>query len=125
MKRCEYCAKEISYHEMYCCEECEKSTTEYFTKRAKLQKLISVSNILGTCLIGVGIFVFAMQNFAGAMMVATGAFIVGLLTLLIPCPTDNMISKNKLQKAVKNVRIFGIILLVFACAALVFAFFKM
>ncbi|MBQ8000254.1 MAG: hypothetical protein IJ298_03445 [Ruminococcus sp.] len=125
MKKCEYCAKEISYHDMYCCEKCKESAEAYYTKRTRLQKIISVLNILGTCLIAVGIFVFAMQNFIGAMMMAVGGLAVGSVTLLLPCPTDNMIKKHKMEKAVKLVRIFGAFLLVFGCAALVLAFFRM
>lgn len=125
MKKCEYCAKEISYHEIYCSDACEKNAENYYTKRTRMQKLISFANIVGTCLIAVGIFVFAMQNFVGALMMAVGGLSVGAVTLLLPCPTDNMIKKHKLEKAVKLVRIFGIILLVFGCAALVLAFLRM
>ncbi len=125
MKQCEYCAKEISYHEMYCSEACEKNAEEYYAKRTKLQKVISTGNIAGTCLIAVGIFVFALQNVIGAMMMAVGGLAVGAITLFLPCPTDNMITKHKLSKAVKLVRIFGIILLLFGCAALVLAFLRM
>lgn len=125
MKKCEYCSKEISYHEMYCSENCENKAQEYFTKRTKMQKLISVLNIMGTCLIGAGLFVFALQNFIGAMMLAVGGLSVGTITLLLPCPTDNMIKKHQLVKAVKLVRIFGAILLAFGCAALILAFFRM
>ncbi len=125
MKKCEYCAKEISYHDMYCCESCQKNAEEYYAKRTRLQKLISAVNIIGTCLIGVGIFVFALQNFIGAMMMAVGGLSVGILSLLLPCPTDNMIKKNKMEKAIKFVRIFGIILVLFGCAALVLAILRM
>lgn len=125
MKKCEYCAKEISYHDMYCSESCQKSSEEYYAKRTRLQKLISAVNIAGTCLIAVGIFVFALQNFVGAMMMAVGGLSVGLLTLLLPCPTDNMIKKNKMEKAIKLVRIFGILLILFGCAALVLAILRM
>lgn len=125
MKKCEYCAKEISYHEMYCCDKCKELAEAYYTKRTRLQKIISVLNILGTCLIAAGIFVFAMQNFIGAMMMAVGGLSVGCITLLLPCPTENMIKKQKMEKAVKLVRIFGIVLLVFGCTALVLAFLRM
>lgn len=125
MKQCSYCAKEISYHEMYCSKECEEAYTSYFTRRSKLQKLLSALNIFGTCLIGIGIFVVALQNFYGLLMMGVGGLSVGGITLLLPTPTDNMIKKLKLQKAVKLVRIFGIILITFGVVALILAFLNM
>ena len=124
MKKCNFCAKEISYHEMFCSNDCENSYNKYFAKRAKLQKLLSTSNILGTCLIAVSIFVIPLQNYVGLLMMALGGFSVGLVTFLLPTPTDNMVNKHKLQKAIKIVKIFGIALIVFGFAALTFAFFK-
>lgn len=124
MKQCNFCAKEISYHEMFCSNNCENAYNNYFAKRAKLQKLLSTVNILGTCLIGVGIFVVALQNFVGLLMMAVGGISVGLITLLLPTPTDNMVKKQKLQKAIKFVRIVGIIVLAFGIAALILAFIK-
>lgn len=125
MKKCEYCGKEISYHDMHCCDECEKICNSYYAKRTNLQKLLSAFNIIGTCLIAVGIFVFPMQNFVGALMMAAGGLFVGLITLLLPTPTDNMIKKNKLKKAIKIVRILGIVLVCFGIACSILAFFRM
>lgn len=121
MKQCEYCAKEISYHDLYCCEDCENKATEYFAKRAKLQGLISAVNIGGTCMIAIGIFLFAINNIVGALLMAIGALSVGLMTLLLPCPTDNMIKKRKLKKAMAFVRIFSIVLFAFGIGALIVA----
>lgn len=124
MKKCGFCAKEISYHEMFCSKDCEDAYNKYFAKRANLQKLLSTANILGTCLIAVSIFVIPLQNFVGLLMMAIGGLAVGLITLLLPTPTDNMVSKHKLQKAIKIVKIFGLILIAFGIGALIFAFFK-
>lgn len=124
MKKCSFCAKEISYHEMFCNKDCENAYNKYFSKRANLQKLLSTANILGTCLIAVSIFVIPLQNFVGLLMMAIGCFSVGLITLLLPTPTDNMVSKHKLQKAIKIVKIFGLVLIAFGIGALIFAFFK-
>ena len=121
MKTCEYCAKEISYHEMYCCDTCQKKHEFYFAKRTKMQKLISAANILGTCSLAFGIFICAMPTIIGEMMIAVGALLVGLITTLLPAPTDNMIKKHKLQKAVKLTRYFGFILLAIGIGTLIFA----
>lgn len=125
LKQCGYCAKEISYHDMYCSKECEDAYTSFFTLRAKLQKLLSALNILGTCLIAVGIFVVPMHNFLGLLMMGVGGLSVGGITLFLPTPTDNMIKKMKLKKAIEFVRIFAIVLLVFGAVTLTLAFFNM
>lgn len=124
MKKCNFCAKEISYHEMFCSKDCEDSYNKYFAKRAKLQKLLSTGNILGTCMIAVSIFLIPLQNFVGLLMMAIGGFSVGLITLLLPTPTDNMVNKHKLQKAINIVKILGVILIAFGLTALILAFFK-
>lgn len=124
MKQCKYCAKEIGYHEMFCSNSCEQNHTNYFAKRTKLQKLLSAINILGTCSIAVGIFLYALHNLVGSMMIACGALGVGLITTLLPTPTDNIIEKFKLKKAVKFTRYFGLILLAVGFAALILAFTK-
>ena len=121
MKKCAYCAKEISYHEMYCSSECEKMYTSYFTKRAKLQKLLSAANIMGTCAIALGIFLYALTNLVGSMTLACGALTVGLITSLLPTPTDNIIEKHKLKKAVKITRYFGFFLTAVGIGTLIFA----
>ncbi len=121
MKRCEYCAKEIGYHDLYCCAECEEKAAEYFTKRSKLQSLISAINIIGTCMIAIGIFLFAITNIVGGLLMAAGSFSVGIMTLLLPCPTDNMIKKSKLKKAMGFVRLFSLVLFAFGIGALVMA----
>ncbi|MBE6737932.1 MAG: DUF2116 family Zn-ribbon domain-containing protein [Ruminococcus sp.] len=124
MKTCEYCAKEISYHEMYCSDACEQKHNTYFRKRTKFQKVISIINILGTFSIAIGIFLYALQNLVGSMMIACGALAIGVLTSLLPAPTDNMIKKHKLQKAVKLTRYFGFVLLAIGIGALIFALTK-
>ena len=122
MKKCYYCAKEIGYHDMYCSKECEDAYESYFRKRGKLQKLLSAVNIIGTCLIAVGIFLYALTNFYGAMAAAIGFLSVGTITVTLPTPTDNIINKFKLKKAVSLIRKFGFVLLVLGVGALVLAF---
>ncbi len=121
MKQCCYCAKEISYQEMYCSKECEEAYTGYFALRTKLQKLLAIFNILGTCLIAVGIFLVSIHNFVGLMMMSVGGFSVGFITLFLPTPTDNIIKKFKMKKAVKFVRLFSLVLLAFAVVTLILA----
>ncbi len=125
MKQCGYCAKEISYQEMYCSKECEEKYTAYFALRAKLQKLLSTVNILGTFLIAIGIFLSPLQDYVGLLMMGVGGLSVGLITLLLPTPTDNFISRFKMEKAVKIVRIFSVVLLAFGAVSLTMAVVNM
>lgn len=124
MKKCYYCAKDISYHEMYCSKECEELYTAYFAKRTKLQKLLSAINIVGTFLIAIGIFLYAINNLIGALTCAAGFLSVGIITLILPTPTENFNKKYQLKKAISIVRKFGIVLIVLGVAALILAFFK-
>ncbi len=118
MKQCGYCAKEIGYNDMFCSSECETLSNSHYTVRAKFQKLISALNILGTCAIGIGIFVYALANFVGTVLIVGGAAVTGLLTLIIPTPPDNFTKKYKLKKAVFLTRIFGLVLIVFSVVML-------
>lgn len=124
MKKCEYCAKEISYHEIYCCKECEEKSQKYYDIRVKLQKLMSILNIAGTLLIAFGIFATPLHDFAGPLIMAGGGLTVGILTLILPTPPVNFTEKYKIKKSVNIVRIFGIILIVFGLACLGAGLFK-
>ncbi len=121
MKQCGYCAKEISYQEMYCSKECEDKYNGFFALRAKLQKLLSAVNIIGTFLIAIGIFLAPLHDYVGLLMMAVGGLSVGLITLFLPTPTDNFIQKFKMKKAVKIVKIFSFVLLAFGIVTLVLA----
>lgn len=125
MKKCEYCAKEISYNEMYCSASCEELTNTFFKKRTKFQKLISAVNILGTSLIAVGIFLYAMINFVGAFMIGAGGLSLGIVNLCLPIPTENFIKKHKLKKACSLVRIIGGLLLILGIAGIVLGIFRL
>ncbi len=122
MKRCQYCAKEISYHEMYCSKECEKLSEEYYHRRVKFQKLISICYITGTCSIALAIFLFPLVNILGAALGIYGGFSTGIITLFLPTATDNIIEKHKILKSMKTVRIFGLILVALGIAATVLLF---
>lgn len=119
MKKCEYCAKEISYHEMYCSDNCENDAKAFYKMRDSITKAMSIINGVGVMSIGVGIFVFSFIREVGAFMVALPLLILGMLYLLFPVPADVMIEKNKIKKAVKTTKIIAIILLVLGIIATV------
>ncbi len=123
LKKCEYCAKEISYHQMYCDDKCQTQANKFYDMRDKIQSIMGIINGVGVMSIGIGIFVFSFLKKAGAFMVAIPLLILGLLFLLFPVPADVMIQKYKIEKSVKITRIIAIILLVLGVIATVLAIF--
>lgn len=119
MKKCEYCAKEISYHEMYCSDECQNGANKFYDMRDSITKAIAVFNGVCVMSIGIGIFIFSMVRDIGAYMISIPMVILGILFLLFPVPADVMIQKMKIKKAVNVTRYIAGILLVLGIIALV------
>ena len=119
MKRCAYCAKEIGYHEYYCCDECQIGANEFFDKREKFQKPFSLIN--GVFVIGIGIFIFLYSFLpqAGAIGVTACLLILGVTYFLLPFPVDLMIEKFGLKKAIFLTRIIAGVLFALGIATLV------
>lgn len=107
VKKCEYCAKEISYMEQYCCEDCKREAIRFYDRQEKYTKLFSVINCVCVFAVPIGLFMFPMINAVGFSMIAFSLVILGLTVFLLPFPTENMISKFKLKKAVNICRILG------------------
>ncbi len=107
LKKCDYCAKEISYFDQYCCEECNEKMNKFYETSQKFEKIFSVVNAICVFGIPVGIFLFPFANTVGAVIASVSCFLLGLMIVLLPFPTENMISKFKLKKAMKITRIIG------------------
>lgn len=108
MKKCDYCAKEISYDDMYCCDECEKLTKQYYERSDRFAKPFSMINVV--CLFGVmaGLFLFPMAKPFGAGLSIVCCAALGILLLLLPFPTESMKKKFKIQKAIRITRYVGL-----------------
>lgn len=108
MKKCGFCGKEITYHEQYCCDECQVNANKYYEKSEKFAKAFYVISMI--CLIGipVGLFLLSVFRMPGAIIATASCVLLGILILLVPMPTEGMIKKNKIQKAVFRTRIFGV-----------------
>ena len=121
MKKCEYCAKEISYHEMYCSDECQNSANRYYDLKEKFQKPYSVINGIFVIAIGICIFLYSFLRDVGAIGAASSLLILGIMYFFLPFPPEVMIHKYKLKKAVKITKILAII--IFALGAMVLTFY--
>lgn len=126
MKKCEYCAKEISYYDQYCDTECHANANKYYELSEKFGRFFSVINAVCVFGIPIGLFLFPFIKVTGTIIASASCIILGLLLVFLPFPTDNMISKFKIKKAVKITRIIGaaIIGLGFIIIAFLFFFFS-
>ncbi len=107
MKKCDYCAKEISYHEMYCDEDCQKNANSFYDLREKFSKIFAVIN--GICVIAIGICIFAFSFYReiGLYGAASALTILGVMYFFLPFPPDVMIQKYKIKKSIKICRIIA------------------
>lgn len=123
MKKCEYCAKEISYFEQYCDTECHAKANKFYETRERFEKLFSLIN--GICVFGipVGLFMFSFLRTAGMITTVLSFLVLGTMLILLPFPTENMISKYKLKKAIKICRYVGAAVIALGILAFVFMFF--
>lgn len=119
MKKCEYCAKEISYHEMYCCDECQNSANKYYDLRDKFQKPYAVVNGIFVIAIGVCIFLYSFLRDIGAIGGASSLMILGLMYYFLPFAPDVMIQKYKLKQSIKITKIIAVIIFLLGLTALI------
>lgn len=122
MKKCSFCAKEISYDEMYCCDECQKSANDFYEMRDKNQSAFSALN--GVFVIGIGICIF-LYAFLPAVAVVAGSIclmILGLMYFFLPFPAEVMIEKYKLKKAMNITRAISMVLFAIGAVLLVLHF---
>ena len=110
MKKCEYCAKEISYFDQYCSEECQRKAVRFYDLREKYTKIFSIINAVCVFAIPVGIFILSFSMDTGFTMISFATLILGITVTLLPFPVENMISSMKIKKAVNVTKIIGLIL---------------
>lgn len=126
MKKCDYCAKEITYFEQYCSDECQRRANKYYETSEKYGKLFSVINVICVFGIPVGLFLFPFSKSVGTVLASVCCVVLGIMLLFLPFPTEGMISKLKLQKSIKITRIIGasVIALGFLIIGFYFFFFS-
>ena len=121
MKKCDYCGKEITYFEQYCSDDCEKRTVKYYDFSRKFGKLFAVVNIVCVFGIPIGLFLLSIAKLLGTALAASSCLLLGIMLILLPFPTDSMISKFKLKKAIKVTRIIGLCVIVLGLLILGFS----
>lgn len=107
MKKCDYCAKEISYFDQYCCDECEQKTIRYHATMERHSKIFLIINTICVFGIPVGLFLAAFVKTVGLPIATASCVVLGIMLIILPFPTEGMIKKHKLKKAIKLSRIFG------------------
>ncbi|HIQ80320.1 MAG TPA: hypothetical protein IAD32_03435 [Candidatus Scatavimonas merdigallinarum] len=123
MKKCEYCAKEISYHEQYCSDACQQAAMKYYRLTRNCGRLFSICNILGLLAIVVGLFWMVFQPNIGIYIVSGGCLLLGILYFLLPFGTPDMIKKSKIKKTIKNVKWIACLLWMTGLVLLIAGFF--
>ncbi|SCX23171.1 hypothetical protein SAMN02910436_01774 [Ruminococcaceae bacterium P7] len=113
MKKCEYCAKEISYHQQYCGDDCHRRANQYYENCDRFSKLFMGVNVV--CVFGIpaGLFILSVVKIVGAVIAGGSCAMLGLMLLIFPFPTEGMVKKFGIKKARSVTRIVGI-----ACFAL-------
>ena len=107
MKKCEFCGKEISYFDMYCQDECQENANKFYDLRDKYGKLF-------VFLIPIGIMAGSLFGAIGDSLIVIGFGGLGIMLLLLPFPTESMIRKHQIKKAILMCRIFALILILIA-----------
>lgn len=108
MKKCDYCAKEITYFEQYCCDECEQLCLQHYERNERFSKLFMIINTVCIFGIPVGLFFAAFNPLLGTTVAAVSCLALGIMLIILPFPTEGMMRKHKLKKAIKMCRIFGL-----------------
>ena len=108
MKLCDYCGKEISYFEQYCSDDCQAAANRFYERYEKFGKLFTAVNTVCVFGIPVGLFLMSFLKILGMSVASGSCGFLGLMLLFFPFPTEGMIKKFKISKAVKIVRIFGV-----------------
>lgn len=122
MKKCEYCAKEISYHEMYCSDHCQNEANRFYEMREKYQKGYGIINGIFVLVIGICIFLYSFTRAIGAIGGAAALIILGIMYFFLPFPPEIMIHKYKLKKSVFITKILAVIFFLLGIVVLILYF---
>lgn len=123
MKECKYCGREISYHQMYCDDICAKPAEDFFQFRNRFTKVFSILNVICVFSIPIGIFLFPIIGLPGIYLALSGTGLIGFVLIIFPFPTEGMISKFKIKKAIGLSRGIGAGLIILSAVSLAIVLF--
>ena len=107
MKCCDYCGKEISYFDQYCCEDCKLKAEQYFQRENKQKGIFGICSIIGVIGCFAGGFLGVIVPEVGLIIFTIALFIIGTSFFLFPLPVLNFVKKYKIKKAVKITKYIG------------------
>ncbi len=108
MKKCDYCGKQISYSEQYCCDECSQKALKYYHFERKYKNIFGFFNIICAISVMAACFLSLLLSAKIGYIVSGAALtLLGAAVVAFPMPTLNQIKKQKIQKAVFSTRIIG------------------
>lgn len=123
LKKCNYCGDQIGYHDMYCNISCNARANEYYERKERFTKLFSVINVICVFGVPIGMFLVPIVHPVGAALVTVSLFLLGIMLTLFPFPTEDMIDRFKLKKAVFITRMIGVGLIACGIIALLLFLF--
>lgn len=123
MKRCDYCGKEISYYDQYCCDDCHENANIFYDKLESHSKLFSRLSIVLLFGIPIGIFLFSFIKVLGTAITCICFLVLGLMLIFCPLPTEGMLKKYKIKKSLSITKYFGIAVILLGILFLLFAIF--
>ena len=111
MKKCEFCGKQISYFDQYCDDECHIKANKFYEKGERFGKLFAVINMICVFGIPIGLFMLSFAREVGLTVALASCVILGIMLIILPFPTENMISKFKIlmrfpKKFLSNNKLF-------------------
>ena len=112
MKKCDYCAKEVSLNEYYCSEDCEKHAIDYYTVVKDKEKIFSVINVISFFSICASLIWTMFQPYVGLYILSGVLLVVSILFYIYPFATGLMLEKYKVKKSVSIIKKIAIAILV-------------
>ena len=97
--KCKYCRKTITDNQTYCCDDCQKNTKIYLEKVAQYKNLY---------LALIFIPVLLMPVFNHLIYDLLVVFFLGVILILFPFSTPQLINIVGVRKSQKIVRIIGL-----------------
>ena len=105
MKKCKYCGRNISNSFEFCCKECENNYTKNIEKAEDKIKYFIIGIIVGFLIMFYGIL--SNSDFT----IGNGIIVMGIVTLVLPFATPEIVSFLGYQRSRIVGRILGILLI--------------